>query len=218
MAAVVLSVPQRADADSSAGKAEYTMEKDKIEYRDAEGTVRGIVSFQYPQFKGDSAAVEKINAGLKKKSRKFLHSGDADRLREYTQDAMKNGLFDDENTCYFWETSCSEKYNKDGIVSFNMHESWFAGGVYNYGDYGLNYDLGSGKKLTVKDVISGRARKRILKAAKKYCGSDKNAYDIIKNTGTKDFKFFFDEEKVSICFESYELGRGPGWDIIIVGR
>ena len=44
----------------------------------------------------------------------------------------------------------------------------------------------TGKKLGINDVIEGDAKEKILKAAKKYCESDTNAYNIIKNTKVED--------------------------------
>lgn len=59
-----------------------------------------------------------------------------------------------------------------------MKEKWYVGGVGNEEEYGLNYNLKRGKKLTVYDVISGDAKDKILKAARKYCVLDINFYII----------------------------------------
>ncbi len=95
-----------------------------------------------------------------------------------------------------------------------MTENWYAGGVHNRYDYGLNYDMRKEKKLTVQDVVAGKARKEILKAAKKYCGWDQAAYDIVRKT--KKFNFYLEDQKVYICYGSYELGHGTSIDIFSV--
>lgn len=74
-------------------------------------------------------------------------------------------------------------------------------------------------KLGINDVIEGDVKEKILKAAKKYCESDTNAYNIIKNTKVENYKFFFEKGQVNICYDSYELERGPVWDIFsVVGK
>lgn len=196
-------------------KAEYTMKKDKIEYKDKKGIVRGIVYFQYPQFKGTTAAIKKINKQLKNESSKFLKSKNAKIIEQIIQLAIQNNIFSNkEEDVWFWKTSCKVSYNKNNIMSIHMKEGWYAGGVYNESHYGFNYNVKTGKKLTIKDVISGNAKEKILKAAKKYCGSDTVAYNIIKDT--KSYKFYFSKGKVYLCYGSYELKHGNTCDIISI--
>lgn len=190
------------------------MKKDKIEYKDNSGKVRGIVSFQYPQFNGTSDSIKKVNSMIKKESSKFLKSETAKRLKEYTLSAIEDNRFYDETEQYYWTTTCKISYNKNNIISIHMHEKWYAGGVGNEQEYGLNYNLKTGKKLTVNDVISGNAKEKILKAAKIYCGSDTNAYNIIKNT--KNYEFYLEKGKVYICFGTYVLERGNAHDVFFV--
>lgn len=195
-------------------KASYKMKKDKIEYKDNSGKVRGIVSFQYPQFNGTSDSIKKVNSMIKKESSQFLKSETAKRLKEYTLSAIEDNRFYDEMEQYYWTTTCKISYNKNNIISIHMHEKWYAGGVGNEQEYGLNYNLKTGKKLTVNDVISGNAKEKILKAAKIYCGSDTNAYNIIKNT--KNYEFYLEKGKVYICFGTYVLERGNAHDVFFV--
>lgn len=196
-------------------KAEYTVKKDKIEYKDKKGIVRGIVYFQYPQFKGTTTAIKKINKQLKNESSKFLKSENAKIIEEIIQLAIQNNIFSNkEEDVWFWKTSCKVSYNKNNIMSIHMKEEWYAGGVYNESHYGFNYNVKTGKKLTIKDVISGNAKEKILKAAKKYCGSDTVAYNIIKDT--KSYKFYFSKGKVYLCYGSYELKHGNTCDIISI--
>lgn len=197
-------------------KTEYTIKKDKIEYKDSKGIVRGIVYFQYPQLKGTTDSIKKINKQLKNESSKFLKSENAKAIEESVQLAIQNNIFSnkEEQYVWFWKTSCKVSYNKNNIISFHMKEEWYAGGVYNENHYGFNYNVETGKALKIKDVISGNTKGKILKAAKKYCGSDTNAYNIIKDT--KNYKFYFGKGKVYICYGSYELGHGTSSDIISV--
>lgn len=192
--------------NNEALKVEYSIEEDKVEFKDDNGVVRGIVSFQYPQFIGNSSYIEKINKQIKEKSNKFLSSENAEMLKDCVQAAIENNRFYDDSEQYFWKTSCEVSYNKNNIVSFHMTENWYAGGVGNQFEYGLNYNIKTGKKLKINNVISGNSKEKILKSAKKYCNSDNNAYDIIKNT--ESYKFYFTKGKVYICYGSYELEHG----------
>lgn len=196
-------------------EAKYIMQKDQIKYKDPTGKVRGIVYFQYPQFKGTSTAIKKINKQLKNKSKKALKSKTAKNIKKYTKSSIKDGTFNlyDDMKLY-WKTSCKVSYNKNNIISLHMTDEWFGGGVGNTSEYGLNYNLKTGKKLTTNQVILGNAKEKILEAAKEYCGSDTNAYNIIKNKTNYDF--YFGKGKVYICFKCYELERGNGHDVFSV--
>ncbi len=207
-AVLLLRVPQAVSAGSAAAVPGYEVKEDKIEYKDSNGKVRGVVSFQYPQFTGSSPAIAKINRQLRKKSQRYFQSENAENIRQSTKYSMEGGRFYDDTQQYYWTTGCQMAYAKGSIVSFHMTEEWYAGGVHNQYEYGLNYDLSTGKKLTVKDAVGGNAKAKIQKAAKKYCKDDMAAYSIVKNT--KKYKFYFEEGKVYICYGSYELGRGTG--------
>ena len=210
---------------ASATKAEYTMKIDKVTFKDKKGKVRGIISFQYPVIKGDTSAAKKINDILKKESKAYLQSESAASLKEYAESAIANNAFYDEDEQYYYKTDCKVTYNDDSIISLHMINGWYAGGVYNQADYGYTFDLKRGVKLALKEVAPGEPdtiKKNILAAAKKYLTSgndfDKSAYDYIKSCKLKDYKFYLSKSKIYICFESYELGRGTGWDIFSIKR
>ncbi|WP_455717039.1 PdaC/SigV domain-containing protein, partial [Anaerosporobacter sp.] len=197
-------------------KAGYTMKERKIEYTDDDGRVRGIISYQYPQFKGTSKTIKKINSKLKKECTKFFQGENPKNISESIQSSIDNNRFYDKEERYIYQTTCEITYNKNNIVSISMNQKWYSGGVNNTTNYGFNYNLKTGKKLGINDVISGDAKKKILEAAKEYCGSDTVAYDAIKNTKEKDYKFYFSKGKVYICYGSYELMHGTSWDIFTV--
>ncbi|MDK2807752.1 MAG: hypothetical protein PWP24_486 [Clostridiales bacterium] len=208
---------------ASSTKAEYTMKKDKVVYRDNNEKVRGVVYYQYPKIKGDTAAVEKINKLLKSKSEAFMKSESAQSIKDTVEYHAKDGSFYPEDVQYFYKTICKATYNNNSILSLHMKECWYAGGVYNQTDYGYIFDLNSGEQLEIEDVVSGddaTIKSKILKAAKKYLTSDgdfdQSAYELIKSNDFGDYKFYVSKGKVSICYGSYELGRGNGWDIFWV--
>lgn len=208
---------------STETKAEYTMKKDKVTFKDNNGDIRGVVSFQYPNIKGKSNAVKKINDTLKSKSEAFLQSETAESLKEYTEFAIENNGFNAVDEQYYYKIICKVTYNDNSIISLHMKECWYAGGVYNQMDYGYTFNLKSGDEFGIRDVVSGDAKSiknKILASGKKYLTSDSDfdqkAYDMIKSYKLKDYKFYLGKGKVYICFGSYELGRGNGWDIFSI--
>ncbi len=210
---------------ASATKAEYTMKKDKVTVKDNNGKIRGVIFFQYPVIKGNTNAAKKINEVLKKDSKSFMQDENAKMLKESAETAISNNLFYSEEEQYYYKTECKVTYNDNSIISLHMINGWYAGGVYNQTDYGYTFDLKSGKKLELKEVAPGAPvtiKKNILAAAQKYLTSDndfdKGAYDYIKSCKLKDYKFYLSKSKIYICFESYELGRGTGWDIFSIKR
>lgn len=215
--------------------ASYEMKMVKTEIKDGSGKVRGLVYYQYPEFKGKSTAIRKINKKLSSEGKKFLKSSNAKWIKERTDSAIKDNRFFDKYyergyEQYFYKTSCKVTYNKNNIISMHMKEEWYAGGVNNQTDYGWTFDLKKGKVFTVEDVISGDAKVKILQAAKKYLRNSKFSatnekmedrvdYKVVKNTKLKDYKFYIKAEKVYICYGSYELGHGTGWDIFsLIGK
>lgn len=210
----ILSMPKKVFADSNTNIIGYEMKTVKKEYKDKNGIVRGIVSFGYPKFIGTSDAIKKINKEIKKAREDYFRSDNAKNIKETTKDSIKQNRFEYDTDQYFWTSSCGITYGKGNIVSFCVTEDWYAGGVHNRYDYGFNYDLNTGKKLTIQDVIDGGAKENIIKAAKKYCKNDPAALNIIKNT--KDYHFYFEPGKVYICYGSYELGHGTSIDIFNV--
>ncbi|WP_033164399.1 DUF4163 domain-containing protein [Clostridium sp. KNHs205] len=210
---------------ATAIKAEYTMKKDKVIFKDNNGKVRGVIFFQYPVMKGDTRAAKKINEVLAKDSKAFMQDENAKGLKESAETAISNNLFYSEEEQYYYKTECKVTYNDNSIISLHMITGWYAGGVYNQTDYGYTFDLKSGEKLELKEVAPGdpvTIKKNILVAAKKYLTSgndfEKGAYDYIKSCKLKEYKFYLSKSKIYICFESYELGRGTGWDIFSIKR
>ena len=101
-----------------------------------------------------------------------------------------------------------------------MLSEWYGGGVHNSSEYGLNYNLNTGKKLKIEDVISGNVKKKIVKALKKQmpeAGISYNPSELVKNR--KDYDFYLKDGMVYICFDSYELGQGgTGVAFTVKGR
>ncbi|MDE7310705.1 MAG: DUF4163 domain-containing protein [Eubacterium sp.] len=201
--------PDTISAAEPAAAVGYTMKTEKAEYKDSSGRVRGIVSFEYPQFEGTSKGIQAVNQKIVKQKEKFMNSDDAKSIKQSTEWAVQNDRFYDEYEQYFCQRFCNVTYNKNGIVSLSMLREWYGGGVHNSSVYGLNYNLNTGKKLTVRDVISGNVKKKIEKALKKQMPEAGISYDpseVVRNR--KDYQFYLKDGMVYICFDSYELNQG----------
>ena len=218
MIMLLLCISQIRCEETKAKSISYKVKTEKSQNKDEKGKVRGLVSYQYPKFEETSKEIKSINKEIKKKCDAFMKSDTADSLKEYTEIAIKENGFHDENEQYYYKTNCKVTYNKNNLLSVAMSWEWYAGGVANSGSYGFNFNIKTGKKLTYKDVISGNAKAKVLKAAKSYlqrnAPDNTTAYDEIKNR--KTYEFYFKSNKVYICFESYELGMGSSSHKILV--
>jgi hypothetical protein len=109
-----------------------------------------------------------------------------------------------------------------------MKEMWYAGGVYNQKDYGYTFDLKTGNTLTAVEVAGAKPKEltnKVLASTKKYLKignteSDallwKGISSIIKDYEPTEFKFYLIPGKVRICFESYELNLGTGYQVVSI--
>lgn len=211
----------------SATKASYEMKNNKETWKEG-NIVRGIVSFQYPKLKGNSNEIAKINDVLENAMKVFMADENVERIKESTLYYIDNKLFSENVEQLYWKTTCKVTYNKNNIISMHMKETWYAGGVYNQYDYGYTFNLETGKMLTAIDVIGGKSEvvsSKVIASAKKYFNKKEIALDAelwqnISNTintyDAKEFKFYLKPGKAYICFGSYELNLGTGWQIFSV--
>lgn len=124
---------------------------------------KGEYLFEMPQLKGKSSAVKKINKSLKAVYKESLD--DRAHLKNNTKIYSASSNY--RNT-FFWKTKCTVTYNKKNVISFCFYGDWFTGGVHCMWHYGASYNLKTGKKLGLKDVISGSSSKVKSKIAEKF--------------------------------------------------
>lgn len=166
---------------------------------------RGIVSYEYPQFSGKSKAIKKVNADIRKQCKAFMNSSDAKLLKKSVKTAIKKNEFTHFDDYYYYEAECEITYKKKNIVSILISSRWNVGGPYiDYGWANLTYNTKTGKRLTYKNVISGNAKKKVVKACKKYFKDYWNYDGIIASIRKKkNYEFYLKDGKAYICF-----GRG----------
>ncbi len=211
----------------AATKASYVMQNEKMTWKDGD-IVRGIVSFQYPKLKGNSKEIAKINKALENAMKVFMAHENVERIKESTLYYIDHKMFSEYTEQLYWKTTCKVTYNKNNIISMHMKEMWYAGGVYNQYDYGYTFNLETGKTLTAIDVIGGKSEVvsgKVVSSAKKYFKTKemdidadlwKNISNIINTYDAKKFRFYLKPGKAYICFGSYELNMGTGWQIFSV--
>lgn len=208
-------------------KASYVMKNEKMTWKDGD-IVRGVVSFQYPKLKGNSNEINKINKILENAMKAFMTDENVEEIKESTLYYIDNKIFSEYTQQLYWKTTCKVTYNKNNIISMHMKEMWYAGGVYNQYDYGYTFNLETGKMLTAIDVIGGKPEvvaSKVVSGAKKYFNKNETTLDAdlwkrISNTintfDAKELKFYLKPGKAYICFGSYELNLGTGWQIFPV--
>lgn len=207
--AMVHSPAVNASGATTKTKAVYSMKKYSATYKESGNKITAVYSYQLPQLSGNSKIVKKINASLKKDYKKSLES-----KKECFEYAKKNkGLDLPYSEQYHTKTTCKLVYNGKGYVSFKYHCQWYAGGVGNVWTYGMTYDLRTGKKLNVSNVISGNKNAVKQKIIDKYCSSITDsdwARDELNDMKISDFQFYLKKGKVIVCFGPYQPGGGNG--------
>ena len=156
------------------------------------GKIKGKYTYTMPTLIGTSKAVKKIN--------KVLKAGYTASQKE------KDNLWD-----YVKTDSKDDAANRKIVYHY-----WFAGGVSNIWTDGMTFDLKTGKKLGISDVVSGsntKIRKKILAKYEKKNGElgTLGQDEILKDTKMKDFQFYLNKDgNVVVCFGPYQPGGGNG--------
>ena len=158
------------------------------------GKIKGKYTYTMPALQGTSKVVKKINKALKAgytESQK-----DKEKLWNYVKDNSKDDAMN-RDVVYELTSTCKVRYNQKGYISFS-------------------YDLKTGKKLSVSDVVSGsntKIRKKILAKYEKKNGElgTLGQDEILKDTKMKDFQFYLNKDgNVVVCFGPYQPGGGNG--------
>ena len=171
------------------------------------GKIKGKYTYTMPALQGTSKVVKKINKALK--------AGYTESQKDKEKDNSKDDAMN-RDVVYELTSTCKVRYNQKGYISFSYDHYWFAGGVSNIWTDGMTFDLKTGKKLSVSDVVSGsntKIRKKILAKYEKKNGElgTLGQDEILKDTKMKDFQFYLNKDgNVVVCFGPYQPGGGNG--------
>ena len=167
-----------------------------------------------PTLIGTSKAVKKINKVLK--AGYTASQKEKDNLWDYVKTDSKDDAAN-RKIVYELTSTCKVRYNQKGYISFSYDHYWFAGGVSNIWTDGMTFDLKTGKKLGISDVVSGSntkiRRRDSLRNMKKRMVSLEHlgSAEILKDTKMKDFQFYLNKDgNVVVCFGPYQPGGGNG--------
>ncbi|BCN31802.1 PdaC/SigV domain-containing protein [Anaeromicropila herbilytica] len=209
---LIITIPTTmVSADNKA--ASYSIKTVKETLKNDKGDIIAVISYEQPALKGNNQAITKINQSIKNDCTKTFKQY-KDNLFEYAKIASNAG--DLQGSKYYCTTKCEVTYNGKATISFKMTMSWYAGGVSNKSSYGLTYNVKTGKKLALTNVVKGSSteiKNKVMNSAKKYLnglkGTSKedinNALNVVKKYKVSDFKYYLKGEKAYICFDEYEL-------------
>lgn len=157
--------------------------------------------------KGTSKAVKAINKEIQKDCTEFLKGGEL--LVDY---AEQDSAYCQTSVTYSNTAVSKVTYNKNGIISIKVTTEWYAGGSSNTNEYGMTFNLKTGKKLSLNQVIEKKPAK-VASTLKKKILKEDPTLDTSKVTkaNVKNMDFYLKPgNKAVVCFGPYELGWG-GW-------
>lgn len=199
----------------AASKAKYSYKTVDISKTFDNGRVKANVYYKKPVLKGKTPAVKKINAAISRDCQRFLNSDSVDNLYGYTQSAVDNKSWDNMKIDFYYYATSSVSYNRKGIISIKVSTYWNAGGVNNCEEYGLNYNLRTGKKLYLTDVCSGGSAKikgSILNEIRKDREADTMKWELLNGYKLKKMQFYLEKNnRAVVTFKPYEINYG-GWN------
>lgn len=190
--------------------------------RDDEGNLLASIYMQYPVVKGDTDAVDAINAYYDRMQVEYSPLNSA--VLEYLDQALAHG---DDMSEFPYEdyTACAVSRNDGEYFCVINQYVWYAGGVMNTGVMGDVFDSATGKKLTVVDLYPDMSEEEVKEKLLDICQQriDENpdeyfaesdygfgAMDIIAQYNVEEYNFYMYDGKIVLSFGPYEIGPG-GW-------
>lgn len=187
--------------------ASYTIKRHKEVKK--YGKIKTKYISDQPVLKGNSAAIKKINKSLEKEYQKTLE--DKEKIQGTARDIIKAKA--ERKVTLYSTHQCSGAYNQGGIVSFWYYMEWYAAGVHNAYHYGLSYDLKTGRKLRLRDVVSGSTDQIKTKIWKQY-RQEYPQCPLTKKGAMKiplsHWHFYLKNGNVMISYGSYAPWAGNG--------
>lgn len=169
----------------------------------------GVINayIEYPVFSGsDTAVIDWLNDYMKEFAREYADGLDMEEMVKEME------MMQDEAPWDYGNTNIDTVYYDDDYASVALLWHWYVGGVSNGGWKTANFDLKNKKILTLSDVLGkdyDEISEDILAALdREYdMGNDNVKAALADKT---EYKFSFDEDTVTVYFDSYELDQG-GW-------
>ena len=185
-----------------------------------------LVSHVYEQVVvlDDSEAVEKINRAIEDDGRAFIdpRSISIYESEEELEEFLELAVLDYGDL--FYDASATVTHNGDGILSIRMGTEWFMGGVFNADYYGMTFDLETGEKLNVLQVIGGDAEEVEEELNTIICEYVTEAYGpglfdaperILEDYSVEAYKFYVEEGQIIVTFDTYTFAPGAAGATVV---
>lgn len=185
------------------------------EIKATDGTLMRTITYDRPYFTGGGNAAKAINAYYDAKEAEFRREVyDADRNSDFGMDFVNNYPFES-------FVKYEEKYNKNGFVSFLCDlTNPIAGSCYFGNIYSDTFDLQTGKRLTIKDVLSGNYVDAMMAEIPK---NDPEVYAGYEDVGTVEYlrgnladddpRFYLADDGIHVIIANINY-IGFDWDVL----
>lgn len=193
---------------------EYTIQRDDASWCNANGELKLSQYYDKVVLNPINDNCVKINNLIQQESDKFL------------ADANEQISFTKENPSPYdgWYSNYSDSVvttNSNGILSIKTSYVWFMGGVANYGDSGLNFNLNTGEILSLTDVFSlnkSEIEQYFKEQTKQYIADNpdkgwwndeiQSAVSTVDAYTLDQFRYYIENDNIYLCYPQYELGPG----------
>ena len=202
----------------SGGDVVLSFSTEKIDFSQSSDDGKSLLKFYYDKVVvgGGDEVSSNINKIIEKDGDEFMSNKE---IVEYY-----NGMVSDKREDCYCNTAQSEvTCNSDGIFSVKMTTSWYAGGVFNGGYYGLNFDAKTGNQLGLGDIFDLTDEEicnyindlTIAKLTENTLLIDESVYETLEGYNISDYAFYIQSGNVYICYPTYELASGAAGPITV---
>lgn len=221
---------RRKDRDDEDEEPKQSMAAE-FEYRTMDGSWYNengdvLVSHVYEQVVvlDDGEAAEKINRAIEDDGREFIdkRSISVYESEEELEDYLELAELDYGDL--FYDASATVTHNGDGILSIRIGTEWFMGGVFNADYYGMTFDLNTGEKLNVLQVMGGDLEAAEQKLNEIICDYVTEEYGeglfdaperILEDYSTEEYNFYVEEGQVIVTFDTYTFAPGAAGATVV---
>lgn len=184
--------------------------------------------YTIPYFEVDNKYfMERINKELESLVDSYTADQGEGEIQERVKEELEYLLDPNENTLNLSELDYAPRdiesvyYDEDGNVSIGFSWFWFMGGVANNGWDTFNRNVRDNSVPTI-ERITGLSTDQVKRKIKDQLISEWSFEEgdsvISEIDNIYYFKFYYDENKVYVCFDAYEIGQGGSGILVEIDR
>ncbi len=175
-----------------------------------------LMYFEVPVFKGNSAALQKINAELAAVEHEYIRTEAPDAL-ELVRESMDSPYGPTAEEPYQNERPATVCTCTDELISVTIDYLWYMGGVFDYGTNSYNYNAKTGERVYLNDLLGGTddlIKETIIDALLaqypgiEEAGVTETPMDAIRAMDIKDIDFCVSNGVITVLFDKYEITYG----------